>query len=263
MDLPPCVLTIAGTDPCGGAGVQVDLQVMRDHRCHGLSVITAVVSQNTQGVRRWTPCSPDMVRDQILAIAEDIPVAAIKLGMLASPEIVDVVGELLGEHDALVSCPVVCDPVLASGDGTVELGRRHLVEAMRHALFARVDALTPNVPEAETLLGYPITNPMDAVALLADHVRGGVLLKGGHWQGVEAVDWWSDGHVTRALQAKARLDVDARGTGCQLSTAIACQMARGVDFITAIDAARDYLHHLLSSAPVSIGKGKPVIVRVD
>lgn len=263
MDLPPCVLTIAGTDPCGGAGIQVDLQVMRDHQCHGLSVITAVVSQNTQGVRRWVPCQPELVRDQLLAIAEDIPVAVIKLGMLASPDVVRVVGQMLTEHDAFASCSVVCDPVLASGDGTVTLGKQHLVEVMQDVLFARVDLLTPNIPEAEALLGYPIQDPLQAVVSLARRVRGGVLLKGGHWQGNDAVDWWSDGEVTHILRAKPRLHVDVRGTGCQLSSAIACQMTRSEDFIAAIEKARDYLHHLLTDAPVFIGKGKAVIVRTD
>lgn len=263
MDLPPCVLTIAGADPCGGAGVQVDLHVMRDHQCHGLSAITAVVSQNTQGVRRWRACPPELVRDQLLAIAEDIPVAAIKLGMLASPDVVQVVGELLSTHQALVSCPVVCDPVLASGDGTVELGKQHLVEAMQHMLFPHVDVLTPNIPEAETLLGHTIEDPMEAVEAIAGRVRGGVLLKGGHWRGDVAVDWWSDGMLTQSLRSMPRLDIDARGTGCQLSSAIACQLARGEDFIAAIEKARDYLHHLLTHAPAYIGKGKPVIVRID
>lgn len=267
----PCVLTIAGTDPCGAAGIQVDLRVFADHGCYGLSVISAVVWQNTQGVRGWRACSAEEVRQQMLAVLDDLPVHAIKLGMLATAEIVEAVAEVVRTHPGAQGVPVVCDPVLASGDGQVALAKEALVEAMHTHLFGVVDVLTPNIPEAGVLLGgafddsmnSSIDDPIKAAQVLAQQVRGGVLLKGGHWGDAdEAVDWWAHRGQVTALRGYPRIPEDVRGTGCQLASAIASNIALGDDLGLAIDNARDYLHWLLVNARQRLGRGRPVIVHV-
>ncbi len=292
------VLTIAGTDPSGGAGIQADLQVMRDCGCHGLSVVAAIVWQNTSGVRGWQAIAPEILEAQLEAVFDDIPVHAVKIGMLGTPENVQVVQRaLVGK-----SIPIVLDPVLASGDGSVELASDLLTEL--RALAAASTLITPNLPEAESLLGGSLP-PRDLACSLSCRVTTAVLLKAGHLPGssalvdilatlpedfepsvpgdssylcpwarrVEAPGGKTDkfcaplcgvGAGKReilSLTPMPRIPDDVRGTGCQLSSAIACRLALGDDLLTAIEWSRAYLSRMLEHRQ-SIGRGRPVIVRV-
>lgn len=146
------LLTIAGSDPSGGAGVPVDLQVFRDFGFHGLSVLSAVVSQNTRAVRSFEAVPPVHLEDQIDGIFEDIRPAAVKIGMVPTPEAADVIGGKIPGFQGADDRPVVCDPVLASGTGESRLVRRGTRERLVHSLIPKVDWLTPNLLEAQDLL---------------------------------------------------------------------------------------------------------------
>lgn len=277
-----CLLTIAGSDPSGGAGVQVDLQVFRDFGFHGLSVLTALVCQNTAGARGFEPVRPALVRAQLETLLDDIEPAGVKIGMLPSAAVVEVVADILTSprHAGL---PVVLDPVLASsgGQALVEAG---CVDAMRQHLLGRVQLLTPNLHEAAALLGRAIHTPDDFRRAPADLLSLGsaaVLLKAGHLpeiaapagyvghQASETVsDLFADATGIHALAALPRVPQDVRGTGCQLSSALlACMVRARTDtgapgaMIAAVERARSYLNDLLHTHRRNIGHGRPVIVR--
>src|SRR5690554_553385 len=175
----PCLLTIAGTDPCGGAGVQVDLQVFRDFGFHGLSVVTAVLSQNTRGVQRIDAMSAASVAAQLECVLEDIQPAGIKIGLLPSAEVVEAVSEVIAKS---ARCPIIFDPVLASSSRHALVGPGS-IEAMRTHLIPRVDLLTPNLAEAELLLDTRLQTRADFDAAAGQLLKLGcraVLLKAGH-----------------------------------------------------------------------------------
>lgn len=261
------ILTIAGTDPSGGAGIPIDLQVFRDFGHHGLSVVSAVVAQNTSGVHGFEPVSGGLVRVQMRGIRDDIQVAGIKIGMLPT---IDIVRAVASELESLEDIPVVCDPVLVSGSGETELRRTGTVLALRESLLSALDWLTPNVPEAEALLETSINDRDDAARAAAElQTRGpeAVLLKMGHLPGREEPETFSDllavdGEVFD-LEPLEAIETDVRGTGCQLSSAIVSirvqsseLSARGV-----AERARRYLNDHLHDSRESIGRGRPVIVR--
>ncbi|MFB6375198.1 MAG: hydroxymethylpyrimidine/phosphomethylpyrimidine kinase [Bradymonadaceae bacterium] len=265
MTAPGCLLTIAGTDPSGGAGIQVDLQVFRDYDFHGVSVITAVVWQNTVGVRGFEPVSSIHVLDQIDAVVDDLPVAGVKVGMLADPAIAEVVGDFL--CGGRLEAPIVFDPVLTSGRGTSSLHRTGMMETLRESVVPDVDWLTPNVPEAEALLEVDIDGrvAMSAAAReLAEFVGGDVLLKGGHLgagDGETIRDVWARPDGVEWLAPLERIEDDVRGTGCQLSSALAAELAGGAVGRVAAESARVYLNELLHHRAESIGTGRRLVVR--
>lgn len=263
-----CLLTIAGTDPSGGAGIQVDLQVFRDRGFHGLSVVTAVVAQNTVGVRGFEVVDAECVGAQLEAVFEDIPVAGIKIGMLGSAETVEVVVDVLEERAERV--PVVVDPVLASGSGTSALYRSGLVEAMREQLVPEVDCLTPNIPEAKALLDDEIDDEqemLEAAEALCELGPGSVLLKGGHLSAhrdEETIrDVFADGDEAAWLSEMERIDDDVRGTGCQLSSALCAELAGRKSPREAAQEARTYLNRVIRENRHNIGGGRPVVVRAE
>lgn len=249
------ILTIAGTDPSGGAGIQADLQVMRDCGCHGLSVVSALVWQNTSGVLGWQATAPEVLEAQLLAVFEDIPVHAVKIGMLGTPENVQVVQRTLAGK----SIPIVLDPVLASGDGLVPMAA-DLLDELR-VLAAICTLVTPNLPEAERLLGSRLP-VRDLAGALAGRLESSILLKVGHLGGtddlVDILATQSDNAC--ALAPHPRIADDVRGTGCQLSTAIACRLALGDDLLAAVEWSRSYLSRIFDRRQ-NIGRGRPVIVR--
>lgn len=265
------LLTIAGTDPSGGAGIPVDLQVFRDFGYHGLSVVTAVVAQNTTGVRSFESVDGTHVADQIDAVFDDIPVGAVKIGMLATADVVKSVAAPLSGIDEAI--PVVYDPVLASGGGDARLERAGMVEALGDGLLERVDWLTPNIPEAEALLGVCIGEPADmerAAAQLLDLGPSAILLKAGHLaddradlSDLLALDGEGDEPRVRWLTPLERVPDDVRGTGCQLSSALAAALADGDVGEAAAERARRYLNDLLHHHRRTIGHGRPVIVRAS
>ncbi len=248
------ILTIAGTDPSGGAGIQADLQVMRDCGCHGLSVVAALVWQNTSGVIGWQATSSEILEAQLCAVFDDIEVHGVKIGMLGSAGNVEVVHRFLAGR----SIPIVLDPVLASGDGSVPLAANLLLEL--RSLAAICTLTTPNLPEAELLLEAHLP-ASDLATALANRLNSSVLLKVGHAEGTgDLVDILVNQNIVHTLAPLGRISDDVRGTGCQLSAAIACRLALGDDLVTAVEWSRSYLSHMLQRRQ-TIGKGRPVIMR--
>jgi hydroxymethylpyrimidine/phosphomethylpyrimidine kinase len=259
------LLTIAGTDPSGGAGIQVDLQVFRDWGFHGLSVITAVVCQNTAGVSRFEGLSARLVEEQLTTLLDDVEPAGIKIGMVSRAEVVDVVASVVEQAREEFGCPVVFDPVMASS-ASQTLKMPGTVVAMRERLLPQVDLLTPNVNEAQVLLDRPIADRQSFEAAASELVELGcraVLLKAGHLPREEGGmrDVLADAQGVRTLSALERVDEEVRGTGCQLSSALVAALAQGMELDEACEEARGYLNRLLHENRRHIGRGRAVIVR--
>jgi hydroxymethylpyrimidine/phosphomethylpyrimidine kinase len=252
----PRVLSIAGSDSSGGAGIQADLKTFAALGCYGMTAITALTAQNTLGVRAIHGVPPEMLREQIDAVVEDIGLDAIKIGMLHSPEIVQTVAEAIDRH-ALER--VVLDPVMVATSGAV-LIENPAIAALVHELFWRADVVTPNLDEASLLVGRPLKNEheMEAAALeLLAMGAHAVLLKGGHLAG----DVVSDLLVTQNgevhwMRAPRIRSANTHGTGCTLSSAIAAHLALGATLLAAVQAARAYVRAALESgAKVRTGSG--------
>ena len=244
---PRSVLTIAGSDSGGGAGIQADLKTFAAHGVHGLSAIAALTAQHTRGVTAVHAPPVTVLRAQIDACFDDFDIRAIKIGMLATAEIVETVADALLAHPDV---PVVLDPVMIATSGAKLLDDDAL-GALRTRLLPRAAVLTPNVPEAELLLGQGIGDAAQARAaldaLLADGARG-VLLKGGHLdEGEVVVDRYRDRH-TGFEHSAPRLDIDGHGTGCTLSSAIAARLALGDAPADACRAGIDYVHRTMRDA---------------
>ena len=246
-------LTIAGSDSGGGAGVQADLKTFHQFGVFGTSVITAVTAQNTVGVRAWQPLPAALVTQQIDALADDLPAAAVKSGMLGSAELVETVaagiaGRRLPNY--------VLDPVMiaTSGDRLLNADAERLI-ARRLVPLARL--VTPNLAEAAILVGTDVRNPADMERAGRALVRLGAnaaLIKGGHLAGDEIVDVLvSDGTVRRFT--RARLDTTStHGTGCTLSAAITAGLAHGRPLERAVEDALDFVQRAMAAAP-GLGKG--------
>lgn len=263
------LLTIAGTDPSGGAGIQVDCQVFRDFGFHGLSVITAIVWQNTVAVRGFESVGAAQLRDQLAAVDDDFDVAAVKIGMLPDVEAVEVVAAWLDDWSESAP-PVVYDPVLAAGSGDRDLHRGNVVDVLTSELLPRVDVLTPNLPEGETLSGQHAES-LEGMCRMAQGLSelssASILLKGGHLEGRLSrgvIDVWADDSDVEMLPALDRVVDDVRGTGCQLSSAVAALLGTGkVTRRGAAGVARRYLNQLLHESTERVGQGRPVVVRAD
>lgn len=252
----PRVLSIAGSDSGGGAGIQADLKTFAALGCYGMTAITALTAQNTLGVRAIHGVPPAMLREQIDAVVEDIGLDAIKIGMLHSPDIVQTVAEAIDRH-ALKK--VVLDPVMVATSGAV-LIENPAIAALVRELFWRADVVTPNLDEASLLVGRPLNNEheMEAAALeLLAMGAAAVLLKGGHLAG----DVVSDLLVTKNgevhwMRAPRIHSANTHGTGCTLSSAIAAHLALGATLLAAVQAARAYVRAaLVSGAKVRTGSG--------
>jgi hydroxymethylpyrimidine kinase/phosphomethylpyrimidine kinase len=252
----PNLLSIAGSDPSGGAGVQADLKTFSALGCYGMAVITALTAQNTRGVTGVHVPPASFVAEQIEAIFADVRVDAVKIGMLASPEIVVAVAQSLARH---APKHIVLDPVLVATSGD-SLGAPGVVEAMRAHLFPLASLITPNLPEAATLAGAPEATDAAGLEKLAAllHAQGAraVLVKGGHLTGATAEDaLFANGVVTR-FSAPRVVTRNTHGTGCTLSSAIAAHLARGLALNEAIRAAKDYLTEALRAGDrLDVGHG--------
>lgn len=254
------VLTIAGSDPSSAAGVPVDLQVIRDHGHYGLSCITAVVAQNTVGVIDWVAVEPNLIASQLDAVLRDIEVDAIKIGVTPTPQAARVIATALRDRPI----PIVIDPVLTSGDGARALVRDGTAEAILEHLFPIATVVTPNANEAAVLLGESLDSDPDLPGLsarLASRFGAAVLVKAGHAVGDTVQDILVTDDQTYELEVYPRIGDDVRGTGCQLSTAIACQLAAGTPLVESVEKARAYLQHLLRHQRGPLGKGRLVIKR--
>ena len=245
-------LTIAGSDSGGGAGIQADLRTFAAHGLHGASAITAVTAQNTVAVADYVALEPRMVVAQIDAVASDMPVAAVKTGMLATGPIVGAVAEAVARW----RLPhLVVDPVMVakSGDRLLDPAAE---AAYRERLFPLAEVVTPNLAEAEALLRRPVRT-LEAMAQAARdlHALGprAVLVKGGHLEG-DPVDVFFDGRRLEELRAP-RIDTrHTHGTGCTLSAAIAARLALGDDTLSAARGAKAYLTEAIRGA-YALGRG--------
>ncbi|WP_386071237.1 bifunctional hydroxymethylpyrimidine kinase/phosphomethylpyrimidine kinase [Tahibacter sp. UC22_41] len=242
----PSVLTVAGSDSGGGAGIQADLKTFQAHGVHGLSVITAVTAQNTRAVTAVHGIPSAQIQAQIAAVLDDFTVAAWKTGMLADARTIRAVARGMA---TAATAAYVLDPVMIATSGA-SLLQASAVTALREHLLPLARVVTPNLPEAAALSGRPIrrTGDLDRIAtdLLADGAAA-VLIKGGHQRGVDVVDrLYCDGRLHEFVHV--RLPRNGHGTGCTLAAAIAANLARGLDLPAACAAATDYVHAALDAA---------------
>lgn len=249
----PVALTIAGSDPSGGAGLQADLKTFHQFGVYGMSVVTLLTVQNTCGVDSVDPLDPDYVARQLEAVTLDIPPQAAKTGALGTAEIVRVVASWAAKR----SCPLVVDPVMISKHGAPlmdeEARRALLKELLPHAALA-----TPNLPEAAALTGREVADLDDmrrAARQIADLGPRAVLIKGGHLDAAQdAVDLlYVDG--VEELFTSQRYDTrHTHGTGCTYSAAITAELAKGTDLAAAVRAAKRYISEAIATAP-GLGRG--------
>jgi len=250
-------VTIAGSDSGGGAGIQADLKTFSALGVYGASVITALTAQNTLGVTAIHAAPADFVTAEIDAVFSDLDVDAVKIGMLAGPDIIRAVAEGL---DRWQQSKVVLDPVMVAASGD-QLIADEAVASVRDLLLPRALLVTPNLPEAARLLDEPVAVGPDAMEaqgkrLLALGAKA-VLVKGGHASGPESADVLVTPSGSRWLSAP-RIDTDnTHGTGCTLSSAIAAGLAKGMDLDAAVDAGKAYLTAAIAAADtLEIGKGR-------
>ncbi|HMP75360.1 MAG TPA: bifunctional hydroxymethylpyrimidine kinase/phosphomethylpyrimidine kinase [Kiritimatiellia bacterium] len=257
MKTPIRLLTIAGSDSGGGAGIQADLKTFSALGGYGMSAITALTAQNTQGVRGIHEVPPAFVAEQIDAVLEDIGVDAVKIGMLASPAIITAVADRLRHHRV---ARVVLDPVMVATSGD-KLLRDDAIEALQAELFPLATVLTPNAREAEVLLGRPLRTDEDAAAAARDLLArgpGAVLVKGGHFDGTTSSDVLAGrGEADVRWFRAPRIDTrNTHGTGCTLSAAIAAGLGRGLLVFEAVREAKAYISAAITAgATLHIGRG--------
>jgi hydroxymethylpyrimidine/phosphomethylpyrimidine kinase len=248
-------LTIAGSDSGGGAGIQADLKTFSALGCYGLSVITALTAQNTREVRGIHGVPPAFVAQQIDAVLDDVGADAVKIGMLASAEIITAVSERLRAYGA---GPIVLDPVMVAKSGD-RLLAEDAIERLRRELVPLADVLTPNAPEAEVLSGRTIETAEGALAASVELLELGprvVLLKGGHMGGDKSSDLLASRGGRVWLEAPRVDTPNTHGTGCTLSSAIAAHLARGRAPDEAIRAAKTYLAEAIRrGAGYRLGEG--------
>ncbi|MCE5307942.1 MAG: bifunctional hydroxymethylpyrimidine kinase/phosphomethylpyrimidine kinase [Acidobacteriales bacterium] len=247
----PVALTIAGSDPSGGAGIQADLKTFHQFGVYGEAVVTLLTVQNTVRVSRVECVSAELVAEQVRAVVEDIPPLAAKTGALGDRAIVDTVAELAGEF----SFPLVVDPVMISKHGA-PLIAEDARSAVRENLIKRAYLVTPNLAEAEALAGFPIRDVSDMRRAAEALVRLGahaVLVKGGHLEGA-AVDVLCEGGQFHEFPAP-RIDTrHTHGTGCTYSAAIAAGLALGAPLVEAVSRAKAFITEAIRTAP-GLGSG--------
>ncbi|MGC1548911.1 MAG: bifunctional hydroxymethylpyrimidine kinase/phosphomethylpyrimidine kinase [Rhodanobacter sp.] len=243
---PPIALTIAGSDSGGGAGIQADLKTFHARGVHGLSAIAAITSQNTRGVTAVHAVPLVHIRSQLAAVFDDFPIGAVKTGMLGNAAITRLVAR---EMRARKPAWLVVDPVMISTSGS-RLLTEDAVAAMVGELIPLADIITPNLPEAEALLGQSIRNAKDfddAGAALLELGASAVLLKGGHADGRTVIDRFYDARGVMELR-HPRLKLEAHGTGCTLAAAIAAELAKGQSPRSAVRRAVAYVQRALKHA---------------
>jgi hydroxymethylpyrimidine/phosphomethylpyrimidine kinase len=252
----PIALTIAGSDSSGGAGIQADLKTFAALGVYGASVITALTAQNTSGVAAIHPVPADFVTAQIDAVFSDLAVKAVKIGMVAQLATVDAIAAGLKRWSPN---HIVLDPVMVATSGD-RLLAAEAVEALRTQLIPRATLVTPNLPEAAALLDEPVASSKAAIEsqgrrLISMGCRA-VLIKGGHGQGAESIDYIFSGNGTVALAAPRIATKNTHGTGCSLSSAIAAGLAKGEDLETAVRNAKAWISAAIAAADrLDVGHG--------
>ncbi len=232
----PVVITMSGNDPSGGAGIQADIEALASHGCHAAPVITAITIQDTRDVKGYAPLDAELVIEQARTVLEDMPVAAIKIGLLGSAEIAEAIHSILQDYPDI---PVVLDPVLASGNGTT-LTDDDVLQAMETLLLPHTTVLTPNGPEARTLA--PEADNLEACGMaLLDKGCEFVLITGAHENTPDVVRNTLYGN-RRILETFTweRLQGSYHGSGCTLASSIAGLLAQGLEPFTAIHEAQEY-----------------------
>jgi hydroxymethylpyrimidine/phosphomethylpyrimidine kinase len=252
----PTVLTIAGSDSGGGAGIQADLKTISALGAYGTTAITALTAQNTMGVRGIHPVPAGFVKTQLEAVFEDIAVDAVKIGMINTVEVAEVIAEILERFRPRF---VVFDPVMVSTTGA-RLIQRETVESLWKSLFPKVDLITPNLDEGQILVGRSITSTAEMKEAAEELVGRGcraVLLKGGHLIGPKLFDVFSSiGEQTRTIETDYIETGNVHGTGCTLSSAIATFMAHGDSLYEAILHSKQYISGAISAGrDVTTGHG--------
>ena len=246
------VLTIAGSDPSGGAGIQADLKTFSALNVYGMAVIASLTAQNTTGVREVMAIPADFVRAQLDAVLSDIPPDALKTGMLGDADIVDAVAEKIREYGVQ---HVVVDPVLVSTSGT-RLLEVAGIDRLKRVLLPFAELITPNLAEASELAGIPIRNVAEMEeAARRIHQMGArnVLVKGGHLDG-DAIDIFFDGSMIAPLKSERIATTDLHGTGCVLSAAIAANLALGNSLGESVTLAKAFVTASIQGS-LRLGKG--------
>ena len=266
MSMNSKVLSIAGFDGSGGAGIQADLKTFAAFGCYGMTVLTALPIQNTMGVKKCYELPLQSIHDQLQTIFEDIVPDAIKIGMLFNAEIIEVVCEFLKQHAAGI--PIVLDPVMFAKSGDALLLPEALA-ALKTTLIPLTTLITPNLPEAMALTHLKIENKemmQQAIPHLLNLGPQAVLLKGGHLEGNAASDLYADKEGrTEWLEGSKIITRNTHGTGCTLSAAIAACLSKKMNLLDSCNVAKNYLTRALQSASTQkIGKGNgPVDHQVE
>lgn len=251
------VLTVAGSDCSGGAGIQADLKTFIMHGVYGMSAITALTAQNTRGVRSIEEASPDFLADQLDAIFQDITPEAVKIGMVSSTELIQVIADKLATYKA---AHIVVDPVMVATSGA-RLIEEKALRALKEALLPLAEVMTPNLPEAEILAEKTILSKKEmeeAAKALEERFRCGVLLKGGH-RLEDADDLLVYQGNIRWFHHPRIANLNTHGTGCTLSSAIAAQLAKGKELPVAVEEAKVYVSAAIE-ASMDLGKGRGPIM---
>ena len=246
-------LSIAGSDSSGGAGIQADIKTMSAHGVYAMTAVTALTAQNTTGVTDIMETTPAFLAAQLDAVFTDIYPDAVKIGMVSSAELIAVIAEKLTEYGAK---HIVVDPVMVATSGAPLL-RPDAVEALRTKLLPLAEVATPNIPEAEILAEMTIASPADmeaAAQIISDRYGCAVLCKGGHDLN-DANDLLWRGGAARWFRGRRIDNPNTHGTGCTLSSAIASNLARGMELETAVDRAKAYISGALA-AMLDLGKGR-------
>lgn len=252
MIITKTVLSIAGTDPIGGAGIQADIKTMTMNGVYAMSVITAMVAQNTTGVKSITEASPRFLQEQLDCVFDDIFPDSVKVGMVPSVDLICVTAKTLKVRKAK---NIVIDPVMVATAGS-SLIKTDAVSTMTEQLFPLADLVTPNIPEAEVLANMKISTSKDmvkAASLIGDKYGCAVLLKGGHSINDANDLLYKNGEIS--LFEGVRINnPNTHGTGCTLSSAIASNLAKGVSLETSVQRAKEYISDALSKQ-LNLGKG--------
>jgi len=245
-------LTIAGSDSSGGAGIQADIKTITLNGVYAMSAITALTAQNTVGVRSIMESTPDFLKDQIDAVFEDIYPNAVKIGMVSSAELIEVIAERLHYYGAK---NIVVDPVMVATSGS-ELMKSSAVSALTKKLLPLATLVTPNIPEAEVLSGRTIATKEEMLSIakcIGDCYGSAVLLKGGH-RVSDANDLLYANGEYKWFCGKRIDNPNTHGTGCTLSSAIAANLAKGYDLAHSVKLAKEYVSGALS-AMLDLGNG--------
>jgi len=252
----PVALTIAGSDSSGGAGIQADLKTFAALGVYGASAITALTAQNTKGVTGIHAVPAEFVTAQIDAVFSDLDVGAVKIGMVAQAASIDAIAAALARWKP---GHIVVDPVMVATSGD-RLLAAEAVEALRTKLMRSASVITPNLPEAAALLDEPIARSEAEIESQGRRLLGlgcrAVLIKGGHGEGTESIDYLVTANTTIALAAPRVATRNTHGTGCSLSSAVAAGLAKGDDLETAVRNAKSWISAAIASADrFSVGHG--------